>query len=105
MFPGVQLELTQAPAPDFDGETYSHDRDHERLARQQSAVFETMLAGRWLTLKELALLAGAPEASVSARLRDLRKSRFGGHVVERRYVRKGLYEYRLVINPNTYTEE
>jgi len=39
----------------------------------------------------------APEASVSARLRDLRKAKFGGYRVERQRVRegRGLYHYRL----------
>jgi len=38
-----------------------------------------------------------PEASVSARLRDLRKEKFGGHVVERRAVKRGLFEYRVIV--------
>jgi len=37
-----------------------------------------------------------PEASVSARLLDLRKPTIGGHVIVRLYVRRGLHEYRLV---------
>ena len=34
--------------------------------------------------------------SVSADLRNLRKERFGGRTVDRRYVKNGIYEYYLV---------
>lgn len=30
-------------------------------------------------------------------MRDLRNPKFGGYEVERRYVRRGLHEYRLVV--------
>lgn len=48
------------------------------------------------SLAAIAKLTGDPEASVSARLRDFRKLRFGGHTVERRYVEVGLFEYRVL---------
>jgi hypothetical protein len=54
-----------------------------------------MLPGGWWTLPQLAAATGYPEASISARIRDLRKPKFGGHTVERRHVSKGLWEYRL----------
>jgi len=80
---------------DFDGETYVAERDGERLGRQLKAVKAALGDHRWHTLAELARLADASEASVSARLRDLRKPRFGGYVVEREYVAGGLHRYRL----------
>jgi hypothetical protein len=46
----------------------------------------------------VARMTGDPEASVSAQLRHLRKPRFGGHTVERRYMSNGLYEYKLILN-------
>jgi hypothetical protein len=55
-----------------------------------------MRDGRWRRLTAIAIAAQAPEASVSARLRDLRKERFGSHTVERRYVAQGLWEYRVL---------
>jgi len=55
-----------------------------------------MSDGLWHTLAEMSSRLGFPEASVSARLRDLRKDKFGGRVVERRYVLNGLWEYRLL---------
>jgi hypothetical protein len=51
---------------------------------------------RWHTLSEIAAHTKDPEASVSARLRDLRKPRFGSHTIEREYVERGLFRYRLV---------
>lgn len=84
--------------PDFDGETYDRERDHGRLNAQLSRVLTVMKDGRWHTLADLsATTGGDPEASVSARIRDLRKEKFGGYEVERRYVDRGLFEYRLVI--------
>ena len=81
--------------PTFDGASYSADRDGTRLAQQMGRVRRVMADGTWHTLAELAAECDAPEASVSARLRDLRKPRFGGYTVERRYVSAGLFEYRL----------
>ena len=82
----------------FDGADYVRKRDDPRLKSQLQRVFEFMRDGKWHTLGEAAAATGDPEASVSAQLRHLRKPRFGGHTVERRYVRDGLYEYKLVIN-------
>jgi hypothetical protein len=80
---------------DFDGKTFDRERDGSRLGAQLAAVRRAMEAEEWVTLAHLALLVDAPEASVSARLRDLRKPRHGGLIVERRYVSRGLWEYRI----------
>ena len=79
----------------FDGETYDHGRDGRRLGSQMESVYNLILCGQWMTLEAISSATGAPQASVSARLRDLRKRKFGEHRVERRYVRNGLFEYRL----------
>lgn len=78
------------------GWTFSQQRDGQRLNRQAYVVWMLMRDGRWRTLAEIAALTGEPEASVSARLRDLRKDRFGGHIVDRRYLQNGLWEYRVL---------
>lgn len=83
--------------PRFDGDTYVHERDCARLAEQTSLVFTAMQDGVYRTLHDISLLTGAPEASVSARLRDLRKARFGGHTVNRQYLGNGLFQYQLVV--------
>lgn len=82
----------------FDGVTYDHARDSSRLGEQMLAVLSVMADGQWRTLAAIASETNAPEASVSARLRDLRKPRFGGHTVNREYLRRGLYQYQLVIH-------
>ena len=87
----------------FDGETYEPAHDRVRLTGQSLRVWRVMKDGKWRTLSEIAAGTdrGDSEAAVSARLRDFRKERFGGHTVERRSrgIRdKGLFEYRLLIN-------
>lgn len=79
----------------FDGATYDHPRDYPRLKTQIERVHEAISDGAWWTLSALATITNASEPAVSARLRDLRKHKFGGHVIERRYVQGGLFEYRL----------
>ena len=54
--------------------------------------------GGWLTLGEISELTAYSEASVSAQLRNLRKPKFGGYVVEKRRRRcrgAGQWEYRM----------
>jgi hypothetical protein len=85
--------------PDFDGETYEHERDYDRLTSQLGRVRELMADGEWRTLAAISSIAGCPEASVSARLRDLRKPKFGGYTVERGYAGDGLWQYRLLLRP------
>jgi biotin operon repressor len=81
----------------FDGETFSPEADGARLSRQLDRVKEKMRSGDWHTLSALAASVEASEASVSARIRDLRKPRNGGYTVLRRRVAgiPGLWEYKL----------
>lgn len=84
---------------DFDGETYEPKHDRVRLNRQLSKVWAVMLDQKWRTLKEISHLTDQPEASISARLRDLRKERFGSHRVERErygFEGSGTFIYRLL---------
>lgn len=80
----------------FDGRTYDHSRDGKRLHAQLNRVKECMKDGQWRTLGAISDLTGDGEASVSARLRDLRKPKFGSMTVDRRYLAEGLWEYRVV---------
>ena len=84
------------PLPDFDGKTYEPKLDHARLGAQLLAVKMLMADGAWRTAADLEAATGYNWASISARLRDLRKPKFGGHTVERRRVIGGLFEYRLL---------
>lgn len=82
-----------------DGATYDATQDYARLNKQARRVFNAMSDGMWRTLRQIADTTGDPEASVSARLRDLRKQRFGAHTVEARRVagaRRATWVYRVV---------
>jgi hypothetical protein len=80
---------------EFLGSTYNEERDRSRLSIQLNRVRVIMGDSQWHTLAELEDKLGHPQASISARLRDLRRPIHGGFTVERRYVRRGLFEYRL----------
>ena len=83
----------------FDGDTYDPLQDMERLSTQQGRVYRAMRNGAWWTLAALAKMARGSEAGVSARVRDLRKERWGSLRVDNRRVEgeNGLWEYRLVL--------
>lgn len=108
----------------FDGPMFDAEKDSKRLTNQLLAVRDYMLAhSGWRTVPEIrdqltkhAFSQGAcikcgrsssqspcvldigkaSETGISARLRDLRKVKFGAYVVERRRRGEGgLYEYRV----------
>lgn len=88
----------QKRKPEFDGQTYESKQDKIRLTGQTLRVADLMLDGHWRTLQEIADATGDPQASVSARLRDLRKKRFGEFEVKRRSRGPrdlGLFEYQV----------
>jgi hypothetical protein len=79
-------------------ETFNPKLDGERLGKQLDVVRLWMLKvsanGKWLTLSEIAYLLQHPEASISARLRDLRRM---GYTVDKRRrgeAKRGIWEYR-----------
>jgi len=94
------------PPPEFDGATYEAEKDRARLSAQLQAVFDLMRDGEWRTLDEIGIglfeWSGvmAMTQGISARVRDLRKPKFGGYTVNRRRVVSrpaGLYEYQLIV--------
>lgn len=87
--------MTDAPLLDWrpQGSTYDDARDGARLNAQCQRVFRVISTGAWHTLQSLSMTTGDPQASVSARLRDLRKH---GYTIEREYVARGLWQYRMV---------
>lgn len=96
LFDYAQSLPAPPPAEAFDGETYEPAEDHARLKGQLWRVFQLMSDGKWRTLAEISEDAGGTEASVSARLRDLRKEKYGSREIERERVSGGLFRYRLV---------
>ena len=81
----------------FDGQDYIPKRDDKRLSLQYTTIFNLMCDGQFRTLSEIEDITTYPQASISAQLRHMRKSRFGGHVVEKEYVGDGLYRYKLIV--------
>jgi hypothetical protein len=89
----------------FDGATFDPALDGDRLRILLGRVYALMRDGEWRTLPAIAECCGGTEASVSARLRDLRKERFGAYRVERRRVapaEAGLFEYRLDVRADRW---
>jgi hypothetical protein len=86
------------PISSFDGQTYDAKRDEVRLTGQIERVFDAMKDGVWRSLPIIrAMIEYGSEAGISARLRDLRKGKFGGHTVERRNIGGGMWQYRVVV--------
>ena len=83
----------------FDGAEVTRN-DNVRLSRQYAKIRDYMLDGEWRTIEKIAFNFGYSECSVSAQLRNLRKSRFGSFTVNRRRRTEGsgLWEYQ-VVNP------
>jgi hypothetical protein len=95
----AQAVVTNSTAIHFDGESV-RPIDIPRLAGQVARVFELMRDSQWRTLKQIADACECLETSASARLRDLRKQRFGAHEVLSRQVSTAplLYQYRVIVN-------
>lgn len=92
------MQSNQTPLR-FDGADYQPDRDTVRLTAQIGRIYTLMRDGQWRTLDDIARQTGDPQASVSAQLRHLRKTRFGAHTVQKEYLHEGLYRYRMLVNP------
>lgn len=87
--------ITTLVSGDRDGATYDRARDLSRLSGQALRVYNAMSDGKWRTLSLIAAVTRDPEASISARLRDLRKPEFGGFKIDKAYAGDGLWQYRL----------
>lgn len=84
--------------PEYDrreGADIVTERDSPRLQDQMRVLKDIMDDHRWHTLGELEAMTDFPQASISAQIRHLRKKRFGGHIVDRKYLGNGCYAYRL----------
>lgn len=82
--------------PHFDGATFEKRHDQERLGAQLKRVQKVMASGEWKTLEEISEITGDQMQSISARLRDFRKT---GHTVERRrrgMPSLGVFEYKVL---------
>ncbi len=82
----------------FNGPTRTVALDGKRLGKQLATVKGVMDSGDWLTLAQIAMRGAiriSAAASISARLRDLRRL---GWTIDRRRLgdpSTGLHEYRM----------
>lgn len=90
------LDRAEESDASFGGATFDPERDEVRLNAQLRRVRDVLDGGDWWYLRQVSAATGDPEASVSARIRDLRKPQFGGHQIEREFVRRGLHRYRML---------
>ena len=93
----TQPELDLSHRPHFDGADLIPSRDYDRMKGQILRVFNLIKDGKWRTLEEISNATGDPHASVSTRLRDFRKKRFGGFTINKKYIKNGLYKYSMDI--------
>lgn len=88
-------------------QTLNRNRDGARLWSQFQAVKTAMGNNQWWTIDQLETELmhkygiRATPTGISARIRDLRKEKFGGYRVDNRNVSGGLWEYRLVEQAST----
>lgn len=99
--PGTYERLLNGiPDPEdmeFGGSTYDPELDQYRLGTQLQDVWAYIQDEEWHDPEEMEKALGHRWASISARLRDFRKSKFGGHDIEReRIADGGSWRYRLV---------
>lgn len=65
---------------------------------QARRVWNATVNRGWFTLDRIAAETYDPVQSISARLRDFRKEKFGSHTVERRAIDRSVFEYRVIPN-------
>ena len=64
---------------------------------QLAAVFDRMVDGEWRTLRSISQDSGYPEASISARLRDIRKvEHYRRYTMESCQRSNGTWVYRVI---------
>lgn len=96
----IEAGVEQANAPEPGQLNLFSEDAQARANTQRQHVFEVMKDGKPRTISAIAQAIGArPESipAIGARLRDFRKPKFGSHTVEKKEVRPGLFEYKLVI--------
>ena len=71
----------------------------ERMRRRNISLYQAMKNGEWFTLKQIEQITHYPSATASAGIRDFRKREYGSNTVEKNYLGEGIYQYRLIINP------
>ena len=71
---------------------------HQRIESQRAEVGRLMRDGKWRTVPEIAEALRYPPASIpaiGARVRDMRKPKYGAHTVDRNERKPWLFEFRV----------
>ena len=103
-----QIDLEEYLAT-IGGVTYDPAVDGDRLGAQMIRVLDCMLDGHWRSLRQIAAITDDPEASISARLRDVRKI-WGEDAMESRRVpgidpKRGVWQYKINVRPTPLSRE
>jgi hypothetical protein len=94
---------------EFGGDTIE-PVDGPRLSTQLYWVYAIMFDAKWRTIGDLVSIirekhdTNVMQTSISARLRDFRKNKFGGHTVNRNNLGGGLFEYQLIVRKRDETD-
>lgn len=91
----MQSDLLSWTPPEPKGSTYVPERDRARLNAQCLGVLRVFQDGKKRSLAELRGLTGYPEASISARYRDLKRA---GYPMRKEHIGNGLWLYWMQIN-------
>ena len=79
--------------------TYTPDlATHQRIDSQRTEVGRLMRDGKWRTVPEIQEALQYPPASIpaiGARLRDMRKPKYGAYTVDRNKRQPGLHKFRV----------
>ncbi len=67
--------------------------------KQLEVIFRIMRDGEWRTLRAISEKSGYPEASISARLRDIRKSDYYRRWTMESCQQSGSWAYRVILAP------
>ena len=92
----------------FSGPAYIPALDADRLQNQHERIRDLMLDGAWRTIDEIAGILGELNTrSVDSQIRHLRKSKFGGYIVNRRNRAgiRGLSEYQVLPQRISFQQE
>lgn len=83
-----------------DGGTFDPELDTARLNAQMKRVYGVMKDEGWYSLSDISDITGDNYQSISARIRDFRKEKFGSHIVNRKRSKRsaGLWFYQLIWN-------
>lgn len=71
-----------------------------KLTGDLKMIFDIMSDGQAHLVSDIAFDLNLPECSVSAQIRHLRKSKFGGHKIKRISLTKGLSAYQMILFDN-----